>query len=148
MNAITYVFPGGCKNGIKNQANIHRMPDYLRSWRNENIVKLLLAACTQEYYRNENKVLHYLSGENREKLLSVGTTPARLLYDTFLSTNVRTMFKNKKKLAPFNIFWLDLQGIKAEAVHRWRNISRYTVIFQFSRREKTDIWIRNNIRLH
>jgi hypothetical protein len=27
---------------------------------------------------------YYLSGENREKLLSVGITPVRLLYDMFL----------------------------------------------------------------
>jgi hypothetical protein len=31
----------------------------------------------------------HLSGENREKLLFVGTMPARLLYDTFLQKSPR-----------------------------------------------------------
>mgnify|MGYP003702463887 CR=1 FL=1 len=52
-------------------------------------IRLLMRPEMPKYYefffkRSINPQGKYLSGENREKLLSVGTMPARLLYDTFL----------------------------------------------------------------
>jgi hypothetical protein len=46
MNVRTYVFPGYWKNGMMNQANIHKVLDYLRSWRNKHIITLLSPACS------------------------------------------------------------------------------------------------------
>lgn len=60
----------------------------------------------------------YLSGENREKLLSVGTTPAKLLYDTFLSTNEKDNVRNRLLSNLISFLHMNLQDIEAEAVHQ------------------------------
>ena len=56
----------------------------------KKINKKKLKYCFQVWANGSNSDgnggAQYLSGENREKLLSIGTTPAKLLNDTFLFT--------------------------------------------------------------
>jgi hypothetical protein len=54
---------------------------------------------TTQYQRGRE---YHLSGENREKLLSVGTIPARLLYDTFLQKKKTLKNKDTIKLKTRN----------------------------------------------
>ena len=88
MQLCSYVSLGGWWNDTKNQANIHKVQDCLRNWKNKP--KRKLKYCFRIWangpHSDGNGGAQYLSGENREKLLSIGTTPAKLLNDTFLFT--------------------------------------------------------------
>jgi len=48
MQHSSYVSRGGQWNDMKNQANIHRVQDYLKSWRNNKIAKLLFPSISKK----------------------------------------------------------------------------------------------------
>ena len=48
MQHSSYVSRGGQWNDTKNQANIHRVQDYLKSWRNNKIAKLLFPCISKK----------------------------------------------------------------------------------------------------
>jgi len=140
MQLCSYVSLGGWWNDTKNQANIHKVQDCLRSWKNKP--KRKLKYCFRIWangpHSDGNGGAQYLSGENREKLLSVGTTPAKLLNDTFLFTYENdTVRKNRLLCILVSFVIMNLQDIEAEAVHQWRDISSDIVVFQFS------TWVNN-----
>ena len=58
----------------------------------------------------------YLSGENREKFLIGGTTPDKLLYETFLRTDTSVRVKNKQMKME------DIQGKKFYKVARLKQL--------------------------
>jgi len=111
----------------ENQANSHKVQGYPRSWKDKtrigkNII-LKGPVNTREYH---------LSGENRVKLLSVGTIPAKSLYDTFLQKRSRIksiLVKTRHKQFKIAFLAVYLQDIETETVSKWQDISSNTIIF-------------------
>ena len=115
----------------ENQANSHKVQGYPRSWKDKILTRIGKNIILKGPF-NATDTEYHLSGENRVKLLSVGTIPARSLYDTFLQKRSRIksiLVKTRHKQFKIAFLAVNLQDIETEAVSKWQDISSNTIIF-------------------